>query len=117
MQPGLRNQIQRWIAKTDLSVRAPGAEWDVELETYRLSEITRIDFGGDYEDALNLYGGCKYRRALQKIEELKNLPKFTSEEKRAGKMPALRNCGGAGNKLRSLESCSRTLSEIAHRPG
>jgi len=87
MQPGLRNQIQRWIAKTDLSVRAPGAEWDVELETYRLSEITRIDFGGDYEDALNLYGGCKYRRALEKIEELKNLPKFTSEEKRAGKMP------------------------------
>jgi hypothetical protein len=45
----------------------PGAAWDVELETYRLSEITRVDFGGDYEDALHLIGGSQYRRAVEKI--------------------------------------------------
>jgi hypothetical protein len=30
----------------------PDARWDDQLGTYRLSEITRVDFGGDYEDAL-----------------------------------------------------------------
>ena len=35
----------------------PGADWDDQLETYRLSEITRVDFGGDYEEALHLIGG------------------------------------------------------------
>jgi hypothetical protein len=30
----------------------PDASWHDELETYRLSEITRVDFGGDYENAV-----------------------------------------------------------------
>jgi hypothetical protein len=30
----------------------PGAVWDAEATEYRLSEITRVDFGGDYEEAL-----------------------------------------------------------------
>jgi hypothetical protein len=42
----------------------PDASWDNKLETYRLSEITRVDFGGDYEDALYLIGGKKYQHAV-----------------------------------------------------
>ncbi len=36
----------------------PDADWDEKPETYRLSEITRVDFGGDYEEALHLVGGA-----------------------------------------------------------
>src|ERR1700728_4224069 len=35
----------------------PDAAWDEEPKVYRLSEITRVDFGGDYENALQLVGG------------------------------------------------------------
>jgi hypothetical protein len=35
----------------------PDARWDEAPNAYRLSEITRVDFGGDYEDALHLVGG------------------------------------------------------------
>jgi hypothetical protein len=45
----------------------PGANWRDRLETYRLSEITRVDFGGDYEDALYLIGASKYKRAVRLI--------------------------------------------------
>ena len=45
----------------------PDASWDDELETYRLSEITRIDFGGDYENALQLIGGNKFQDAVDRI--------------------------------------------------
>lgn len=37
----------------------PGAEWDQEPTLYRLSEITRVDFGGGYEEALALVGGTR----------------------------------------------------------
>jgi hypothetical protein len=36
----------------------PDARWDDQLGTYKLSEITRVDFGGDYENALYLVGGA-----------------------------------------------------------
>jgi hypothetical protein len=36
----------------------PDANWDDEPKVYRLSEITRVDFGGDYENALELVGGA-----------------------------------------------------------
>ena len=51
---------------TLLEIR-PDASWDRELETYRLSEITRVDFGGDYEDALQLIGGSEYQHAVDLI--------------------------------------------------
>jgi hypothetical protein len=35
----------------------PDARWDDEPYVYRLSEITRVDFGGGYENALQLIGG------------------------------------------------------------
>jgi hypothetical protein len=35
----------------------PDAVWDDERKVCRLSEITRVDFGGDYENALQLVGG------------------------------------------------------------
>ena len=35
----------------------PDATWDAEPMIYRLSEITCVSFGGDYEDALYLVGG------------------------------------------------------------
>lgn len=36
---------------------SPDASWEVEATQYRLRDITRVDFGGDYEDALYLVGG------------------------------------------------------------
>jgi hypothetical protein len=35
----------------------PNATWEDELESYRVGEITRVGFGGDYETALHLVGG------------------------------------------------------------
>jgi hypothetical protein len=45
----------------------PGAAWDNQLETYKLSEITRVDFGGDYENALYSIGGATYQSAVDAI--------------------------------------------------
>ena len=36
----------------------PDAKWDENPTEFRLSEITRVDFGGDYEEALHLVGGA-----------------------------------------------------------
>ncbi len=54
-------------ARVTLLEIGPDATWDDRLETYRLSEITRVDFGGDYEDALHLIGAGKYERAVRLI--------------------------------------------------
>ena len=35
----------------------PDATWEKKPTDYRLSEITRVNFGGDYEDALAIVGG------------------------------------------------------------
>jgi hypothetical protein len=35
----------------------PDATWDAAPSQYRASEITRVNFGGDYEEALHLVGG------------------------------------------------------------
>lgn len=35
----------------------PDAVWEDQPREYRLSEITHVNFGGDYEDALYLVGG------------------------------------------------------------
>jgi hypothetical protein len=35
----------------------PDARWHSKPTDFRLSEITRVDFGGDYEDALHIVGG------------------------------------------------------------
>jgi len=35
----------------------PDAKWDKKPNEYRLNEITRVNFGGDYENALHLVGG------------------------------------------------------------
>ena len=45
----------------------PGAIWDERLRTYRLNQITRVDFGGDYENALHLVGGGNFQRAVDLI--------------------------------------------------
>ena len=45
----------------------PDAVWDSQLESYRISEITRVDFGGDYESALQLIGGGKWQDAVNLI--------------------------------------------------
>lgn len=45
----------------------PGASWDRELHTHRLSEITRVDFGGDYENALYMIGEGEYQNAVDRI--------------------------------------------------
>jgi len=35
----------------------PDAKWEEEPTDYRIADITRLDFGGGYEDALALVGG------------------------------------------------------------
>ena len=35
----------------------PDASWDANAKQYRVRDITRVDFGGEYEDALQLVGG------------------------------------------------------------
>jgi hypothetical protein len=35
----------------------PDAEWEAEPSTWALAEITRVEFGGGYEEALALVGG------------------------------------------------------------
>src|SRR5688500_4176871 len=35
----------------------PDASWDAAPREYRLRDITRVDFGGEYEEALHLVGG------------------------------------------------------------
>ncbi|HWX53858.1 MAG TPA: hypothetical protein VN176_04625 [Verrucomicrobiae bacterium] len=36
----------------------PDARWDKNPTEYKLNEITRVDFGGVYEEALHLVGGA-----------------------------------------------------------
>jgi hypothetical protein len=38
------------------------ARWDEGPLSYRIKEITRVDFGGDYEEALTLVGGLHANR-------------------------------------------------------
>ncbi len=47
------------IANGRVSILEIGADarWDTEPSEYRLSEITRVNFGNDYENALHLVGG------------------------------------------------------------
>jgi hypothetical protein len=47
------------VSKSSVTLLEIGsdAKWDAEPESYRLSEITRVDFGGGYEEALHLVGG------------------------------------------------------------
>ncbi len=47
------------VTKSRLSLLeiGPDAVWDEKPSRVRLSEITRIDFGGGYEEALHLVGG------------------------------------------------------------
>ena len=35
----------------------PDADWDDEIATIPLADVTRLDFGGGYEEALLLVGG------------------------------------------------------------
>ena len=42
----------------------PDARWDKEPLRYRLNQITRVDFGGGYEEALHLVGGAPKRRRI-----------------------------------------------------
>jgi hypothetical protein len=45
----------------------PDATWEEKPESFRLSEITRVNFGGDYETALHLVGGDP-GQAIQRVE-------------------------------------------------
>jgi hypothetical protein len=38
----------------------PDAEWDEEATAYRRADITRVDFGGDYEEALWLVSEARW---------------------------------------------------------
>jgi len=50
----VRDVDRRRVALLEIN---PDARWHDEPTDYRLSEITRVDFGGDYEDALSIVGG------------------------------------------------------------
>jgi hypothetical protein len=40
----------------------PDAKWDLKPSSYKLSEVTAVEFGGEYEHALHLVGGRAPRR-------------------------------------------------------
>jgi hypothetical protein len=45
---------RRWVHLLQIS---PEAEWDVEPARWEFTEVTRVDFGGRYEEALSRVGG------------------------------------------------------------
>ena len=45
------------LGRVSLLEITPDATWEEKPESYRLSEITRVSFGADYESALHLVGG------------------------------------------------------------
>jgi hypothetical protein len=45
----------------------PDAKWETKPEAYRLSEISRVSFGADYENALHLVGGNPAARLTKRI--------------------------------------------------
>jgi len=47
------------VSRTQLALLeiGPDAKWDADATAYALREITRVSFGGDYENALFLVGG------------------------------------------------------------
>jgi hypothetical protein len=45
-------------SKVQLLEIGPDAVWETEPTKYRLKQITRVDFGGSYEEALFLVGGA-----------------------------------------------------------
>ena len=49
----------RGISKTEVSLLEiqPGAKWDITTTAYKLTDITGVSMGGDYEDALYIVGG------------------------------------------------------------
>jgi hypothetical protein len=53
--------IGKVVSVSDLHIRlleiSPGAEWGPAPTAWQLKAITRVDFGGSYEDALFLVGG------------------------------------------------------------
>lgn len=55
------------VSKTHVSLLeiGPDAVWEDEPTYIRLSEITRVEFGGGYEDALHLVGGNPPRPNLK----------------------------------------------------
>ena len=63
-------------ASVSLLEVSPDATWDENYTTYRLAQITRVDFGGPYEDALALIAmtanpsvnGISRERAAPRIE-------------------------------------------------
>ena len=52
----------------------PGAEWDEAPSTYPIKQITRINFGGGYEEALALVGGSGPIDAQAKMTRKKRSP-------------------------------------------
>jgi hypothetical protein len=38
----------------------PGAVWDEQPERIMLNQITRVDFGGEYEESLHMIGGAPF---------------------------------------------------------
>jgi hypothetical protein len=45
-------------SEVELETITPDAEWDEEIEKFSVSEITRVDFGCAYEEALLLVAGA-----------------------------------------------------------
>jgi len=45
--------------KIDLREISPDAEWDEKPTSYNLAEITRVDFGGAYEESLHLVSSAR----------------------------------------------------------
>jgi hypothetical protein len=49
----------------------PDAVWDADASAHRLDDITRVDFGGGYEQALDLVGGEPPAPVVRKVPPLR----------------------------------------------
>ena len=54
-------------ARVSLLEITPNATWEDKPSSYRLSEITRVSFGADYESALHLVGG-EPKKAIKQMQ-------------------------------------------------
>ena len=62
---GLILSIER--GRVSLLETTPDATWEDKPSSYRLSEITRVSFGADYESALHLVGGDT-KKAIKRMQ-------------------------------------------------
>jgi hypothetical protein len=77
----------------------PDAMWDETPSEHRLNEITGVNFGGDYEDALHLVGGRPVGLLFQAVVSCRRVSIFESRSRATARASS---CPYGANKLAIL---------------